>query len=197
MHLFVEWFILLEPSSPVCVTWPLLLTAISDWVFQLTRVMEHGRVVVNMRDQYTDTPYGLNKRAHQNVEFCHLSICHRCHKSWVSMPLACWLNVCLSLMATWMGNVTEMKFWDQWPFVELHHPPTSSSSVGGMGQHSPGHGWQPGDVRALPVYRSAWGWWWTRVIKVCQLGPLTPSLCSSCRYSRTFVLKLMLTLANW
>lgn len=32
--------------------------------------MELGRVVVNIHDQYTDTPYGLaNKRAQQNVTF--------------------------------------------------------------------------------------------------------------------------------
>lgn len=42
-----------------CVTWPLLLTTIPDSVFQLTKVMEHDRVVANTRDEYTETPFGL------------------------------------------------------------------------------------------------------------------------------------------
>lgn len=38
----------------------------------------------------------------------------------------------------------------------------------------PGDDRQPGDVYVSPVYRSAWGDWWTHAIEVCELGPLTP-----------------------
>lgn len=79
-----------------CEQWPhvnrVLMTTISDWVFQFTGVMDLGRLVVNMCDRYTNTAYGLvNKRSHQNVHFSCLSMYHRCQVSGGSMSVACWL----------------------------------------------------------------------------------------------------------
>lgn len=91
VFMFMEWFVLLNPSSRMspghC------LTIISDWVSIYAR---HGatRVVVNMCDQSTDTHYGLiNKGAHQNVNFCHLLIRHRWGRSWGSEVWCCWQHL--------------------------------------------------------------------------------------------------------
>lgn len=65
-----------------CSNTVVLATPINSKVFQL---MEHGRVVDNTRDQYTDTPYRMvDNRAHQHGVFwtsCHFSIHHKCNKS--------------------------------------------------------------------------------------------------------------------
>lgn len=85
------------------VPWTLLLTTISDWVFQLTRVMEHGsNVVVNMRDQYRHTSHGPVNKTHNKmwtfVVFCH-----------------CYLN-----MSLFIQEVNQVKTFVSGWICELH-----------------------------------------------------------------------------
>lgn len=69
-------------------------------------------------------------------------------------------------------------------------------SAGGMGQLPPGHDWQPGDVYALPVYRSACGKWWTHALLKFVNSDNQPPLCSPPLKLILILIKMILMLTT-
>ena len=67
-----------------------------------TRRVSYVLVWLTERDHYTDTPYTWdNSRPPQNVKICQTSKYYRCHKSWRSVPLSCWMLGCVIRSPPW------------------------------------------------------------------------------------------------
>ena len=67
-----------------------------------TRRVSYVLVWLTVRDHYTDTPYTWdNSRPPQDVKICQTSKCYRCHKSWGSVPLSCWMLGCAIRSPPW------------------------------------------------------------------------------------------------
>lgn len=113
IYLFMEWLILLKPSNPVP-------PVHCYWLQSPTIIwekMKHGsKVAINMRDQYTDAPYGLANKTHTKmwtfVVFCHF----------FNPPQLWQIKMPCGVMEWWCGQAFALDsthVWMQTP--ELHH----------------------------------------------------------------------------